>query len=189
MAVSLRLGEGLRRALIPVIDRAAPLRGRLAQAGGVLPLGRFPEAEIDCYLHKLSTRGRYRLTRAEIRELLPKFSQYGVRPLLNDYLGPWWSADYAAVWRSPRQSISGEWHHDNVGNRVKLFVVLATSRTKRNGVRAAHPQDTLALVYRGQRHRIAAAGSCPAARRCSDLRYERRTPRTLFGERKNHFAD
>ncbi len=150
MAVSLRLGEGLRRALIPVIDRAAPLRGRLAQAGGVLPLGRFPEAEIDCYLHKLSTRGRYRLTRAEIRELLPKFSQYGVRPLLNDYLGPWWSADYAAVWRSPRQSSSGEWHHDNVGNRVKLFVVLGNESDENGTEFVPHTHKTRWRSFTGR---------------------------------------
>lgn len=126
------IGETLRRTMIPIIDRSAPLRGPLAEAGGVLALGTFPERDIGCYLQKLSTGTRYRLSRREIGELLPKFSQYRLGGLLDGYLGPWWSADYAAVWRSPRQSSSGEWHHDNVGNRVKLFVVLG-NESDQNG--------------------------------------------------------
>jgi hypothetical protein len=122
---SLAVGERLRRTFVPLIDRTAPLRGRLAEAGGVLALGTFPEREIEYYLHKLGKAQRYRLSRAEIREALGKFSPYRVRRLLREYLGPLWSADYAVIWRSARQSTAGEWHHDNVGNRVKLFVILA----------------------------------------------------------------
>jgi hypothetical protein len=132
MAFSMGAGETLRRTLIPIIDRTAPLRGPLAQAGGVLPLGAFPPTEVDYYLGKLSQGRRYRLQRAEIRELVRKLSPYRIEALLDDYLGPWWSADYAAIWRSPRQSSSGEWHHDNVGHRVKLFVVLA-NESQENG--------------------------------------------------------
>jgi hypothetical protein len=124
MGFSMGVGESLRRTFIPIIDRTAPLRGPLAQAGGVLALGTFPELEVDYYLQKLSTAARYRLSRSEIRQLLRKVSQYKVQGLLNEYLGPLWSADYASIWRSSRQSTSGEWHHDNVGNRVKLFVIL-----------------------------------------------------------------
>jgi hypothetical protein len=132
METSLGVGERLRRAFIPLIDRTAPLRGRLAAAGGVLELGKFPDAEIDYYLGRLSSTGRYRLTRSEISELLAKFSQHNLSALLTDYLGPFWSADYAAIWRSPAQSSSGEWHHDNVGNRVKVFAVLA-NESEENG--------------------------------------------------------
>jgi hypothetical protein len=168
MAFSLRVGEGLRRALIPVIDRTAPLRGRLAQAGGVLPLGKFPETEIDCYLQKLSTGGRYRLTRREIRRLLPRFSRYGVRALLDDYLGPWWSADYAAVWRSPRQSSSGQWHHDNVGNRVKLFVILGNESEENGTEFVPHTHRTRWRTFTG---RLAApdTGRCFVPQRRGDV--------------------
>jgi len=124
MKSSLSVGERLRRTFVPLIDRTAPLRGRLAEAEGILALGKFPEQDIEYYLRKLSGAARHRLSRAEIRELLRKLSRYQVRSILHDYLGPLWSADYAAIWRSPAQSSSGEWHHDNVGNRVKLFVVL-----------------------------------------------------------------
>lgn len=119
------IGEMLRRNFIPVIDRTAPLRGPLADAGGLLRLGAFPQADVELYLAKLAGAARYRLDRAEIRELMRKLTGYGVPQLLTDYLGRFWSADYAAIWRSPGQSSSGQWHHDNVGNRVKLFVVLA----------------------------------------------------------------
>jgi hypothetical protein len=127
MASFTGIGETLRRTLIPVIDRTAPLRGRLAEAGGLLALGTFSEPLVEFYLSKLGDAARYRLRRAEIRALLGDLAQYRVADLLNDYLGPLWSADYAAVWRSPAQSTSGQWHHDNVGNRVKLFVVLANA--------------------------------------------------------------
>jgi hypothetical protein len=127
MASSMGIGEAVRRTTIPIIDRTAPLRGRLAEAGGVLALGTLSDALVEYYLGKLGDATRYRLSRAEIRELLDNASQYRVRRLLNDYLGPLWSADYAAIWRSPAQSSSGQWHHDNVGHRVKLFAVLANA--------------------------------------------------------------
>jgi hypothetical protein len=127
MQRSLSVGERLRRTFIPIIDRTAPLRGPLAQAGGILALGKFPEQDIEYYLRKLSGAARHRLSRTEIRELLHKLSRYRLHGMLNDYLGPLWSADYAAIWRSPAQSSSGEWHHDNVGNRVKLFVILGNA--------------------------------------------------------------
>jgi hypothetical protein len=111
--------------MIPIIDRSAPLRGPLAEAGGVLVLGSFPEDDIDFYLRKLADARRYRLSRREISELVAKLARHNVAQLLSAYLGALWSADYAAVWRAPGQSSSGQWHHDNVGNRVKLFVVLA----------------------------------------------------------------
>jgi hypothetical protein len=120
----LGLGERLRRTFVPLIDRTAPLRGALADAGGVLSLGTFPDNDIRYYLHKLSGVQRYRLNRAEISELVGRLSQYQLAQLLSDYLGPLWSADYGLIWRAPKQSSSGEWHHDNVGNRVKVFVVL-----------------------------------------------------------------
>jgi hypothetical protein len=129
----LGLGERLRRTFVPIIDRTAPLRGALADAGGVLSLGSFSEGDIRYYLAKLADAGRYRLRRNEINELLQKTAHYQLTALLSDYLGPLWSADYGLIWRAPKQSSSGEWHHDNVGNRVKLFVVLANSATDRNG--------------------------------------------------------
>ena len=132
MQSSLGAGERLRRTFIPLIDRTAPLRGPLADAGGVLALGKFSENDIGYYLRRLSGINRYRLTRSEISELLRKLSRYQVRRILRDYLGPLWSADYAAIWRSPRESSSGQWHHDNVGNRVKLFVVLG-NESEENG--------------------------------------------------------
>lgn len=125
MGSAIGIGEALRRTVIPIIDRSTPLRGPLAEAGGVLALGTFLDKEIAFYLQKLSNARRYRLSRSEIRELLRKLSQYKVPGILSDYLGPLWSADYAAIWRSPGQSTSGQWHHDNVGHRVKVFVVLA----------------------------------------------------------------
>jgi hypothetical protein len=155
------LGEALRRTVIPIIDRSAPLRGPLADAGGVLALGSFPEDDIDYYLRKLAGTRRYRLTRPEIGELVGKLSRHGIAPLLGAYLGPLWSADYALVWRAPGQSSSGQWHHDNVGNRVKLFVVLAnesddngtefilhTNRTRRRSFtgRLAEPEAPARFV-------------------------------------------
>jgi hypothetical protein len=127
MVFSIGMGEAVRRRTIPIIDRTAPLRGRLAEAGGVLALGTLSEAQVGYYLGKLGSATRYRLRRADIRELLRNLAQYRVRRLLSDYLGPLWSADYAAIWRSPAQSSSGQWHHDNVGHRVKLFAVLANA--------------------------------------------------------------
>jgi hypothetical protein len=132
MQSSLGVGERLRRTFIPLIDRTAPLRGPLAQAGGVLALGRVPEPEIEHYLRKLGDAGRYRLTRSEISELLRNLAPYKITTLLKQYLGPLWSADHALIWRSAQQSTSGEWHHDNVGNRVKLFVVLR-NESEENG--------------------------------------------------------
>jgi hypothetical protein len=125
MAAGIGIGERMRRVFVPMIDRSAPLGGPLAEAGGALAIGTFPPEELELYLGKLAQAMRYRLSRREIRELLRKLAPYGVRALLNSYLGPLWSADYAVIWRSSQQSTSGEWHHDNVGNRVKLFVVLA----------------------------------------------------------------
>ncbi len=132
MRSSLGVGERLRRTFIPLIDRTAPLRGPLAQAGGVLTLGTIAEPEIEYYLGKLGEARRYRLSRAEISELLCKLAPYKVATLLKQYLGPLWSADYALIWRSAQQSTSGEWHHDNVGNRVKLFIVLR-NQSEENG--------------------------------------------------------
>lgn len=155
------IGEVLRRTMIPIIDRSAPLRGPLAEAGGVLTLGSFPEGDIDYYLHKLADARRYRLTRPEIGELVRKLSRHDIGRLLDAYLGPLWSADYALVWRAPGQSSSGQWHHDNVGNRVKLFVVLAnesddngtefiphTNRTRRRSFtgRLAEPEAPARFV-------------------------------------------
>jgi hypothetical protein len=131
MRSSLGIGERMRRMFIPLIDRTAPLRGPLAQAGGVLALGRFPEPEIEYYLRKLGDAGRYRLNRPEIRELLRRLAPFRIAALLEQYLGPLWSADYALIWRA-QESTSGEWHHDNVGNRVKLFVVLC-NESEENG--------------------------------------------------------
>jgi hypothetical protein len=123
MQSSLAVGERLRRLFVPLIDRTAPLRGPLAQAGGVLTLGSMADPDIQYYLRKLGDAGRYRLSRSEIRELLRKLAPFEIAALLEQYLGPLWSADYALIWRA-QESSSGEWHHDNVGNRVKLFVVL-----------------------------------------------------------------
>ena len=149
MAVSLRLGEGLRRALIPVIDRAAPLRGRLAQAGGVLPLGRFPEAEIDCYLHKLSTRGRYRLTRRKFASCCRSFHNTACVLFLTIISGHGGRRTMRES-RSPRQSISGEWHHDNVGNRVKLFVVLGNESDENGTEFVPHTHKTRWRSFTGR---------------------------------------
>jgi hypothetical protein len=132
MGTSLGVGERLRRTFIPLIDRTAPLCGPLAEAGGVLALGRVPEAEIEYYLRKLGDAGRHPLSRPEIRELLRKLAPYNMATLLRQYLGPLWSADYGLIWRSAQQSTSGQWHHDNVGNRVKLFVVLR-NESEENG--------------------------------------------------------
>ena len=149
MAVSMRLGEGLRRALIPVIDRTAPLRGRLAQAGGVLPLGRFPEAEIDCYLHKLSTRGRYRLSRGEIRELLLKTSGYSVRALLTIISGH-------GGRRTMRQSgaLRGSRAPGNgprkVGNRVKLFMDMGNESEENGTEFVPHTNRTRWRTFTGR---------------------------------------
>ena len=132
MATSLGVGERMRRTFLPLIDRTAPLRGLLAQAGGVHALGRFADEDIDHYLRKLGGSSRHRLSRAEIRELMRKLSRYSVASILRDYLGPLWSADYAAIWRAPGESSAGLWHHDNVGNRVKVFVVLG-NESEQNG--------------------------------------------------------
>jgi hypothetical protein len=144
------IGESLRKTFIPIIDRTAPLRGPLAHSGGVLALGTFPDAEVDFYLRKLSTAGRYRLSRMEIRELVRKFAPYKVRDLLTDYLGPLWSADYAAIWRSARQSTSGDWHHDNVGNRVKLFVVLGNESDENGTEFITHTNRTRWRSFTGR---------------------------------------
>jgi hypothetical protein len=130
--MGLGVGESLRKTFIPIIDRTAPLRGPLADAGGVLALGSFAEADIEFYLHKLASAPRYRLNRPEIRELLRKLAPLKVRDILKGYLGPLWSADYAVIWRSSQQSTSGDWHHDNVGNRVKLFAILG-NESEQNG--------------------------------------------------------
>jgi hypothetical protein len=144
------IGESLRKTFIPIIDRTAPLRGPLAQAGGVLALGTFPDAEVDYYLRKLSGANRYRLGRTEIRELLRKLAPYKVRDLLTEYLGPLWSADYCAIWRSARQSTSGDWHHDNVGNRVKLFVVLGNESDENGTEFITHTNTTRWRSFSGR---------------------------------------
>jgi hypothetical protein len=162
---SLAIGERLRRTFVPLIDRTAPLRGALAQAGGVLALGLFPEPELEYYLGKLGSAQRYRLSRAEIRELLPKFSPYRVAALLREYLGPLWSADYATIWRSPGQSSSGQWHHDNVGNRVKLFVVLANDSDENGTEFIAHSNTTRWRTFTGRLAAPESGAAFPRQRR------------------------
>ena len=90
----------------------------------MLPLAKFPQSDIEYYLRKLSSAERYRLDREEIRELLSKLAANNLDEILNSYLGHFWSADFSEIWRAPPQSSAGEWHHDNVGNRVKIFIIL-----------------------------------------------------------------
>jgi hypothetical protein len=149
------VGEAVRRTFVPAIDRSAPLGGPLADAGGVLSLGVFPEEDVQFYLRKLSGAARHRLSRSEIRELLRKLERYELRRLLSAYLGPLWSADYAVIWRAPKQSSSGEWHHDNVGNRVKLFVILANESNENGTEFIAHTHKTRWRSFTG---RLPAAG-------------------------------
>jgi hypothetical protein len=171
------VGERLRRVFIPVIDRTAPLRGPLAEAGGVLALGTFPDRDVDYYLQKLSRAARYRLSRPEIRELLQKLTQYKVRGLLNEYLGPLWSADYATIWRSSRQSTSGEWHHDNVGNRVKLFVILG-NESEENG--------TEFIVHTNRTRWRSFTGRLPAPDRSGSFLRQRRGDVLIFDTNSVH---
>lgn len=166
------IGETLRKNFIPVIDRTAPLRGPLAAAGGVLRLGAFPAADIEFYLAKLASATRYRLSRAEIRELLHRLSRYQLRPLLNQYLGRLWSADYAAVWRAPGQSSSGQWHHDNVGNRVKLFVVLANDSAENGTEFVPNTHTTRWQVFTGRPSPPAAGGHFVAQQRGDVLLFD-----------------
>jgi hypothetical protein len=149
MGSSLGVGERLRRAFIPLIDRTAPLRGPLAQAGGVLVLGKVAEPEIEYYLRKLGAAGRYRLNRAEISELLRRLEPFRIAALLRQYLGPLWSADYALIWRA-QESSSGEWHHDNVGNRVKLFVVLRNESEENGTEFVANTHSTRRRSFTGR---------------------------------------
>jgi hypothetical protein len=126
------IGEVLRKTFVPVIDRTAPLQGPLAKAGGVMPLPSFPRAGVDYYLGKLGSARRLRFSRDEIRDVLKRLEYTDLPQILAGYLGPMWSADYGAIWRSPPQSTSGTWHHDNVGHRVKVFVILA-NESPQNG--------------------------------------------------------
>ena len=71
MTGPLGMGERMRRIFVPLIDRTAPLRGALADAGGVLSLGRFPESKTSAITCRSSRAcSRYRLSRAEISELV-----------------------------------------------------------------------------------------------------------------------
>jgi hypothetical protein len=174
---SLGVGERLRRAFVPLIDRTAPLRGPLATAGGVLALGSFADAEVEYYLRKLGQGKRYRLGRGEIRELLHKLAPYQVAQLLRAYLGPLWSADYAAIWRSAQQSSSGEWHHDNVGNRVKLFVILAND-SERNG--------TEFIVHTNRTRWDSFSGRLPAPEREASFLRQQRGDMLMFDTNAIH---
>ena len=98
---SLSPGEIMRRVFIPLIDHTAPLAGPVGEAGGVLSLGQLAPALVIYYLDKLSTRNRYRLSRAEIGELLRALESRNVKSLLRHYLGRLWSADYGIIWRAP----------------------------------------------------------------------------------------
>jgi hypothetical protein len=119
------VGEIIRRTFVPVIDVTAPLEGPLSDGGGAIGLPAFPQEGVDYYLRKLGDAQRRRFSRPEIDEIMHKLEYTGIQSILDRYLGRFWSADYAAIWRAPPQSTSGTWHHDNVGNRVKVFVILA----------------------------------------------------------------
>jgi len=123
--MTISIGAVLRKTFVPVIDWTALLRGPLGEAGGVLRLRSFEEKSIQYYLSKLGPAERYRLTRTEMAELMQKLDSSNVTEILNAYLGRWWSADFAEIWRSPPQARPGEWHHDNVGHRIKVFIILA----------------------------------------------------------------
>ena len=150
MAFSMGVGEGLRRALIPVIDRTAPLRGRLAQAGGVLPLGKFPEAEIDYYLHKLSTartlspepRGNPRAATEAFAIRRACASGRLSRTVVVGGLCGSVALSAAVELR--------EWHHDNVGNRVKLFVVLGNESEENGTEFVPHTNRTRWRTFTGR---------------------------------------
>ena len=119
------VGEILRKTFVPAIDGTAPVAGPLSEGGGVIPLAAFPADGVEHYLKKLGAQQRHRLSRAEIGEALARLAYTGYDKILQQYLGRFWSADYGLIWRAPPQSSSGTWHHDNVGHRVKIFVILA----------------------------------------------------------------
>ncbi len=125
-------GEALRKLFVPAIDRTAPLGGPIAEAGGVLRLSPLSDERVQFYLAKLGPRERYRMSRPEIHGLLSDLSSQNIGALLGGYLGRYWSADYGLIWRAPPQSSSAEWHHDNVGNRLKIFIVLE-NESEQNG--------------------------------------------------------
>jgi len=128
----MRPGETLRKIFVPAIDRTAPLSGPIAAAGGVLRLAPLPPQRLRYYQSKLGARQRYRMSRAEIKQLLDDLAAQNIGVLLKEYLGRYWSADYGLIWRAPPQSSSGEWHHDNVGHRLKIFIVLE-NESEQNG--------------------------------------------------------
>jgi hypothetical protein len=144
------IGELIRQTFVPAIDRLAPLGGQLSESGGLIQLGRLPQSDIEFYKEKLGDLRRYRLSRREIQELMFKLSGFNLNKLLDDYFGALWWVDYGLIWRAPPQSTSGQWHHDNVGNRVKLFFILANDSTDNGTEVISHSNKVHHKVFTGR---------------------------------------
>lgn len=137
------MGALLRYLIVRLFDFFAPLKGPVNDSGGIFVVRDFlPAAQVERYLARLGTRERMRLSRRDVVEIAGSSL---VRRAVRQYLGAFCTLDHAMIWVAPATSTAGEWHHDSVGHRLKLFILLRSE--------SAHVGTCVAPFTHRTRHR------------------------------------